>query len=116
MAFSIFNRSVGQRYVLDHLRGALHRLTPDRVRYHASGGLLGGLLLCDLNEDVLYWLRLRQEASRQAWQEARACVDAVDRRMELGGIPRTAAFSSLTGQNYQQMPQFFDLLFPKHYF
>jgi len=101
---------------IDHLRQALHRLTPDKVRYHAAGGLFGSLLLCDLDEDALYWLRLRQEAARFSWQEARACVDGVDRKMELGGIPRTAAFSSLTGQNYQQMPQYFDYIFPKHYF
>jgi hypothetical protein len=101
---------------IDHLRQALHRLTPDQVRYHASGGLFGSLLLCDVNEDALYWLRQRQEAARSAWQEARACVDGVDRKMQLAGIPRTAAFSSLTGQNYQQMPQYFDFIFPKHYF
>ncbi len=101
---------------IDQFRAALHRLTPDRVRYHAAGGLFGSLLLCDLTEDTLYWLRQRQDASRAAWREARQCVDGVDRRMLLGGIPRTAAFSSLTGQNYQQMPEFFDLVFPKHYF
>ena len=101
---------------IDHMRQRLHQLTPEMVRYHASGGLFGSLLLCDLNEDVLYWLRMRQEIARFAWQEARTRIDGVDRKVELGGIPRTAAFSSLTGQNYQQMPQYFDYIFPKHYF
>ena len=101
---------------IDRMRQRLHELTPEKVRYHASGGLFGSLLLCDLDEDVLYWLRMRQEASRSDWQQARICVDGVDRKVKLGGIPRTAAFSSLTGQNYQQMPQYFDYIFPKHYF
>jgi hypothetical protein len=98
------------------LRDAFHRLTPDRIRYHAPGGTLGGLLLFDIDEDGLYWLRQRQEVSRHEWSRARAAVDACDRPLELGGIPRTAAFSSLTGQNYQQMAPIFDYIFPKHYY
>ena len=101
---------------IEHLRRRLHSLTPDLVRYHAPGGTLAGLQLFDINEDVLHWLRARQERSRQMWQGLRASVDSVDRKLLLGGIPRTASFSSLTGQNYQQMPQYFDYLFPKHYY
>jgi len=99
-----------------HLRDRLHGLTPDIVRYQAPGGALGGLQLFDIDEDVLHWLRARQEMARQTWQGLREAVDAVDRKLLLGGIPRTAAFSSLTGQNYQQMPRYFDLIFPKHYY
>jgi hypothetical protein len=99
-----------------HLRGRLHELTPDRVRFHADGGMLGALQLFDLNEDALYWLRARQEASRAEWQSMREQVDAVDGKVILGGIPRSPVFSSLTGQNYQQMAAYFDLLFPKHYY
>lgn len=36
-------------------------------------------------------------------------------RMERG-IPRTAAFSSLTCQDYEEMGRLFDIVFPKHYF
>ena len=101
---------------IDHLRQRLHNLTPDLVRYHAAGGMLGAMSLFDINEDVLYWLRTRQEISRFEWQRARASFEGVDRKLELGGIPRTATFSSLTGQNYQQMADYFDYIFPKHYF
>ena len=101
---------------IEHLRQRLHNLTPDLVRYHAPGGTLAGLQLFDINEDVLHWLRARQEMGRQTWQGLRKAVDSGDRKLLLGGIPRTAAFSSLTGQNYQQMPQYFDYLFPKHYY
>ena len=59
---------------------------------------------------------MRQEVSRFDWQWAREQVDRVDGEVLLGGIPRTSVFSSLTGQNYQQMASYFDLLFPKHYF
>ena len=92
------------------------RREPLRARYQAPGGALGGLQLFDIDEDVLHWLRARQEMARQTWQGLREAVDAVDRKLLLGGIPRTAAFSSLTGQNYQQMPRYVDLIFPKPYY
>lgn len=101
---------------IDHMNDRFHNLTPDMVRYHAPGGTLAGLNLFDINEDSLYWLRARQEKSRRVWQQARADLDKVDRYVELGGIPRTTTFSSLTGQNYQQMPPYFDYIFPKHYY
>ena len=99
-----------------HLRERCHNLTPDMVRYHAAGGTLAGLILFDINEDTLYWLRARQEAAHKSWERARADLDKVDRYVELGGIPRITTFSSLTGQNYQQMPPYFDYIFPKHYY
>jgi len=101
---------------IDHLRQRLHNLTPELVRYHADGGMLGSLLLFDINEDVLYWLRQRQERARFDWQYMRNQVGAVDRKVELGGIPRAVTWSSLTGQNYHQMAEYFDYIFPKHYF
>ena len=101
---------------MQHLRDRLHNLTPDVVGFHADGGMLGALQLFDVNEDALYWLRGRQEASRVEWQWAREQVDAVDGKVVLGGIPRTPVFAGLTGQNYQQMAAYFDLLFPKHYY
>jgi hypothetical protein len=36
--------------------------------------------------------------------------------VELGGIPRTATFSSLTCQDYHRMADYFDYIFPKHYY
>ena len=101
---------------ISHMRDRFHNLTPDIVRYHAAGGTLAGLNLFDINEDALYWLRARQEKSLRSWQQARADLDKVDRYVELGGIPRITTFSSLTGQNYQQMPAYFDYIFPKHYY
>jgi len=99
-----------------HLRGRLHELTPDRVRFHAAGGMLGAMQLLDVNEDALYWLRARQEASLWDWQWARQQIDAVEGEVLLGGIPRTPVFSGLTGQDYQQMAPYFDFIFPKHYY
>ncbi len=101
---------------IHHLQERLHNLTPDLVRYHASGGMLSGMILFDINEDVTYWLRMRQEKSRRSWVEARRNVDRMNRKVELGGIPRTATFSPLTGQDYQQMAAYFDYIFPKHYY
>ena len=99
-----------------HLRNRFHHLTPDLVRYHAPGGMLAALTLFDINEDALYWLRTRQELAIGYMRSIRAQLDELSRKVELGGIPRTAAFSSLTGQNYQQMALLFDYIFPKHYF
>ena len=101
---------------IDHLRQSFRRLSPERVRYHAEGGMLGSLLLFDIDEDALYWLRMRQALSRFEWQWAREQVDRADRKALLAGIPRAVTFSSLTGQNYHEMAQYFDLIFPKHYF
>ena len=101
---------------IGHLRERLHNLTPSLVRYHAPGGMLAALTLFDINEDALYWLRTRQETALGYMKAVRAQVDGLNRKMELGGIPRTATFSSLTGQNYQQMAPLFDYIFPKHYY
>ena len=107
---------------MQHLRDRLHNLTPDMVRFHADGGMLESLILFDVDEDALHWLRARQEASRLEWQTMREAVDAVDPadvtggKVILGGIPRTPVFSGLTGQDYQQMAPYFDYLFPKHYY
>lgn len=101
---------------IDSMRARLHELTPERVRYLAPGGTFGGLALLDMDEDSLYWLRQRRATARKRWADDRAAVDSVDRPFRLGGIPRTATFSPLTDQDYQQMTGFYDLLFPKHYY
>lgn len=99
-----------------HLWERLHNLTPSLVRYHAPGGRLVALTLFDINEDVLYWLRARQENALGYMRAVRPQLDQLDYKVELGGIPRTATFSSVTGQNYQQMVSLFNYIFPKHYF
>jgi len=99
-----------------HLRKGFQSLTPGQVRYWCGGGALGALHLFDLNEDVLYWLRARRDASG-GWMEAvRAQFDRLDRRVELGVIPRAPAFSGLTEQDYTQLATQADYVFPKHYF
>ena len=98
------------------MRERFRNLTPDMVRYHAGGGTFGGLILFDIDEDGLYWLRARQAKSLASWKQARQTLDKVDRYVELGGIPRITSWSSLTGQNYQQMAPWFDYIFPKHYY
>jgi len=99
-----------------HLRDRFHNLTPDLVRYHGPGGMLSALTLFDLNEDALYWLRMRRETALGFMAAVRTQIDRLGRKVELGGIPRTAAFSALTGQDYVQMALYFDRIFPKHYF
>lgn len=99
-----------------HLRDRFHRLTPSLVRYHTPAGLLAGLALFDLNEDALYWLRTRQETALGYMAAVRQQIDRLNRPVKLGTIPRTAAFSVLTAQDYQKTHPYFDYLFPKHYF
>jgi hypothetical protein len=99
-----------------HLRGRFQGLTPDLVRYQAPGGMLAGLNLFDIDEDSLYWLRGRQQVALGAMASMRQAFDQLNRKVELGGIPRITTFSSLTGQNYQQMGEYFDYIFPKHYY
>ncbi|MEC8929769.1 MAG: hypothetical protein VYB08_00025, partial [Candidatus Latescibacterota bacterium] len=99
-----------------HMHARLHNLTPDRVRFFAGGGMLGGMQLFDINEDVLYWWRARWEASHQEWKWMREQVDGVDGDIKLAGIPRTPAWSGLTGQDYTCLAEYFDIIFPKHYY
>jgi len=99
-----------------HLRQRLRSLTPDLVRYHAPGGTFAGLNLFDIDEDALYWMRARQQVALGCMRMLRKAADQLDRKAKLGGIPRITTWSSLTGQNYQQMAPYFDFIFPKHYY
>lgn len=99
-----------------HLRQRFTRLTPDLVRYHADGGVMAGLTLFDINEDVLYWLRARRQSELTTTITMRRAVDRLNRKTELGYIARTTTFSSLTAQNYQEMAPYLDYLLPKHYY
>ena len=101
---------------MNHLKARFHSLTPSLVRFHQSGGMLGGLSLFDLNEDALYWLRMRQESTLRNMGAIRKQWDALPRKTKLGTIPRSAAFSVLTTQDYQKTHGFFDTIFPKHYY
>jgi len=101
---------------MNHLRERFHRLTPSLVRFHSSGGVLGGLSLFDFNEDALYWLRVRQETTLRNMAAVREQIDRLPNRPKLGTIPRSAVFSVLTTQDYPKTHHFFDYIFPKHYF
>lgn len=101
---------------IEHLRTRFHNLTPAEVRYQAPGGMLAGMQLFDINEDALYWLRARRETALGAMSAIHEKVQGLNRKIELGGIPRTAAFSSLTCQDYHRMAEWFDYIFPKHYY
>ena len=99
-----------------HLRRRFHQLTPELVRYHAPGGFMGALALFDLNEDALYWLRTRQDTTLRYMAAIRERIDGLNRKVKLATIPRTATFSILTTQDYHRTHQYFDYVFPKHYF
>jgi hypothetical protein len=101
---------------INHLRARFHQLTPARVRFNSPGGMLGGLSLFDLNEDALYWLRMRQETTLRNMAAVRKQWDGLSRKAKLGTIPRSAAFSVLTTQDYEKTHAFFDYIFPKHYY
>jgi len=101
---------------MNHLKARFHQLSPSLVRFHSAGGMLGGLSLFDVNEDALYWLRRRQETTLRAMEAIRTQLNELGRRPKLGTIPRSAAFSVLTTQDYQKTHVFFDYIFPKHYF
>ncbi len=101
---------------MNHLRDRFHHLTPSLVRYHTPPGVMNGLALFDINEDALYWLRMRQETSMRYFAATRQQIDKLNRKVKLGAIPRAPTFSMLTTQDYQRMHPYFDYVFPKHYF
>jgi len=99
-----------------HLRDRMHHLTPAMVRYYAKGGMMGGLDLFDLNEDVLYWFRSRQEVTMQTVAAYRKQIDAMEHKAKFATITRATTFSLLTTQDYNRIHPYFDYLFHKHYF
>ena len=101
---------------MNHLKKSFHELTPSRVRYHATGGMLSCLDLFDLDEDALYWLRTRRRFTLDFLRTIRSQIDKLDLKVQIGGIPRTATFSPLTGQDYHELGRTLDYVFPKHYF
>jgi hypothetical protein len=78
--------------------------------------MLSGLSLFDLNEDALYWLRMRQETTMRGLDTIRKQLNELKPRPKLGTIPRAPTFSVLTTQDYQKTHGFFDYIYPKHYF
>lgn len=101
---------------VNHLRARFRQLTPPLVRFHAAGGMLGGLALFDLNEDALYWLRVRQETTLRYMSAVREQIDRLPSKVKLGAIPRAPVWSVLTSQDYHRTHRYFDYVFPKHYF
>jgi hypothetical protein len=99
-----------------HLRDQFHHLTPSLVRYYSPGGMLGALMLFDLNEDALYWLRMRQETTLHYMAAIRQQIDRLNRKVKLGGITRISTFSLLTTQDYSRMNPYFDYIFPNSTF
>jgi hypothetical protein len=101
---------------IDHLRQRMHHLNSSMVRYYAKGGMMGGLNLLDVNEDVIYWLRGRQEGTLQAVAAYRKEIDQLQRKAKFGTIVRAPAFSMFTTQDYERIHPYFDYLFFKDYF
>jgi hypothetical protein len=99
-----------------HLKERMHSLTPSMVRYYARGGMMGGLSLFDVNEDVLYWLRARQEVTMKRFAEYKRQIDQINPRPKFATITRATSFSLLTTQDYARIHPYFDILFHKHYF
>lgn len=99
-----------------HIRERFHNLTRSLVRYHAPGGVLDGMKLFDINDDVLYWLNVRKEMAVGSMKATREEMDKLNRKIHLGGIPRAVLFSALTAQDYRALTKYFDYTFPKHYF
>ena len=60
--------------------------------------------LFDINEDVIYWLRARRQLALGYIEGSAEQMTKLNRKAgAAGGIPRTAAFSSLTCQDYVEM-------------
>lgn len=101
---------------MKHLRERFHSFTSSKVRYYASGGMLGALALFDLSEDTLYWLRKRQEILIGYLASISPQIRTLNRKVKLGNIPRQPALSLQTTHDYLKMEPHLDYIFPKHYF
>ncbi len=101
----------------DRLYSRLHHLTPQDIRLHRGGGVLGAFQLLGSDPDLFAWFRFRVEAMTQYLRRLRALLNAeLSRPVHLGIGPRSAAFAPLTGMDMGALAEFMDLLHPKHYF
>ena len=101
---------------LAHLEKRFRSFTPAQVDYHGDYGLLQGLSLFDIDEDVLYWLRWRREDGVGVARAARAELDQLSRPLLLGNGLRSAVFSGMTAMDFCAWNEVLDFLLVKHYF
>ena len=101
---------------LDKLAQRFRQFTPAQVDYYGHYGLLQGLQLFDIDEDVLYWLRWRRTDGLNEARAARSELDQLSRPLLLGNGLRSAVFSGMTGMDFCAWNEVLDFLLVKHYF
>jgi len=100
----------------DRLFEELHRLTSHRIALHAPGGFLGAFDLLGRDVGLLQWLRFRTEALTDFFRRVQEHLKTMERPLQLGLGPRTAAFAPLNGYDFSALAEIVHLLLPKHYF
>ena len=98
-----------------HLKDRMHHLTPAMVRYYSAGGLMGGLSLLDLNEDVLYWLCARQEVTMKTVSAYRKQIDG-EQQSPPGHDSTDCLLLAPDDSGLPQNPSLFRLHFPQALF
>ena len=100
----------------DHLKNRFQNLSQSLVRFHACGGALGSIALFDINEDVIYWQGFRQDITQGHIRSVSENLNRFGRRLELGAIFRSPAFTMQNASDYLENVKHLDYVFPKHYF
>ena len=101
---------------MEKLAQRFRQFTPTQVDYYGHYGLLQGLQLFDIDEDVLYWLRWRRTDGLNEARAARSELEQLPRPLLLGNGLRSAVFSGMTGMDFCAWNEVLEFLTVKHYF
>ena len=101
---------------LEKLAQRFRQFTPAQVDYYGHYGLLQGLQLFDIDEEVLYWLRWRRTDGLNEARAVRSELEQLSRPLLLGNGLRSAVFSGMTGMDFCAWNEVLDFLLVKHYF
>jgi hypothetical protein len=103
----------------DRLYARLHALTDRDVQLWGGGGggFLGAFGLLGNDPGLAEWLAFRLDSLTETYRRFRELTDAhATRRVKLAAGPRSAAWSSLCGYDYDRLGDVLDVMLCKHYF
>ncbi|NCA13028.1 MAG: hypothetical protein EBS89_02670 [Proteobacteria bacterium] len=111
-----YHRMVGAK---DRLHARLHAIDDRTVNIWGdrSGGFFGGFGLLGGDPALAEWFAFRTAALTETFTQIKAMANAYSRRpIPIACGPRSAAWSSLAGYDYEALGKVLDRMFPKHYF
>ena len=111
-----YARMVGAK---DRLFARLHALDDRTIDIWGdrSGGFMGGFGLLGGDPALAEWIAFRTTAVTETFSQIKEMANAnSNRKIPIACGPRSAAWSSMAGYDYEALGKVLDRMFPKHYF